>query len=116
MIKHLNIQRPQILHIICEMCITGNSNPQPHASHNPYIPLATQSPMLNYWILFIYTNFSKSYIKFLDAKIISNKNIVNCKVIDLIEYYNFDVGLFLFRSFDWSHNLYLRFTNINNFK
>jgi hypothetical protein len=46
-------------------------------------------------ILLIYTNFSKSYIKVLDAKTISNKNVVKCKVIDLVEYYNLGVDLFL---------------------
>jgi hypothetical protein len=39
----------------------------------------------------MYTKFFKYYIKFLDAKIVSSKNIVNCKVLGLIEYYNFDV-------------------------
>ena len=38
-------------------------------------------------ILFKYIKFSKSYTKYLDAKIILYKNIVNCKVLDLAKHY-----------------------------
>jgi len=40
-----------------------------------------------YWLL-------KFYMKFLDAKIILNKNIINYKVLDLVEDYKFDGDLF----------------------
>lgn len=54
----------------------------------------TQSHVPSDWTLLIYSDFSKNYIKLSDNKIISNKNIVNYKVIDIIEYYNFDVDIF----------------------
>jgi hypothetical protein len=53
-----------------------------------------KSLVITDWIMFIYTNFSKSYIKLMYTKTISNKNIVNCKILDLIEHYNFDVDFF----------------------
>jgi hypothetical protein len=45
-------------------------------------------------ILFIYTNLFNSDIKFLDGKTISNKNIINYKVLDLVRHYSFDIDLF----------------------
>jgi len=46
-------------------------------------------------ILFKYIKFSKSYTKYLDAKIILYKNIVNCKVLDLAKHYQFDADLYI---------------------
>ena len=46
--------------------------------------------MFGDWILFKYIKFSKSYTKYLDAKIILYKKIVNFKVLDLAEHYLFD--------------------------
>ena len=43
--------------------------------------------MFGDWILFKYIKFSKSYTKYLDAKIILYKKIVNFKVLDLAEHY-----------------------------
>lgn len=50
-----------------------------------------------YAILF-YINFSMSYMhmQYLDIKIILNKQFVNYKVLDRVEYCNFDVALFRF--------------------
>lgn len=61
---------------------------------NPSYQYTIQSLMIIKWILFLYINFSKYSIKILDAKIISNENIVSRKVLDLIEHFYFDVDLF----------------------
>lgn len=45
--------------------------------------------------IIFYTIFSKVYINFLDAKIISNENVASYKLLDLVEHYNNDADLFL---------------------
>jgi hypothetical protein len=76
------------------MCMTGDSNQQNYTSRDPSYHYATQSLMTSDQVLFIYNKFLKFEIKLLDAKTILNKNIVNCKVLDLVKHNNFDVDLF----------------------
>ena len=51
--------------------------------------------MFGDWILFKYIMFSKSYTKYLDAKIILYKKIVNFKVLDLAEHYQLFDAIFI---------------------
>lgn len=57
-----------------------------------HVPTKLRDTCDNITDVILLTIYFKSYIVYLILKAISNEKVVNCKVVDLIEYYNLNAN------------------------